>query len=199
MIELHSVIQQRLLQIIPFPFKVLLCLVVMHFTANSHSFEILCLFLISLSWEAALLHSYTAYFCFTAKLPLGMLIHQLAHRSNCSGTAIFLYTFKNIYNLLNPYVVTKWTVFRSKCSYRNEMNPDIFYISITDERYSDLSFPVLDLDIWSSRGAAGLPACQRGRVRMTFGFDLVHKVPHKTPATGIKQNIGGTEIHAQHV
>lgn len=96
MIEPHSGIQQSLLRIIPFPFKVLLCLVVMHFTANSYSFEILCLLLISLLWEAALLHSYTAYFCFTAKLPLGILIPQLAHSSNCSGTAIILYMFKNI-------------------------------------------------------------------------------------------------------
>lgn len=50
-------IQQRLAQIILFLFKVLLCLVAMHFTANSCTFEILCLFIISLLWEAALLLS----------------------------------------------------------------------------------------------------------------------------------------------
>lgn len=85
MIEPHSGIQQSLLRIIPFPFKVLLCLVVMHFTANSYSFEILCLLLISLLWEAALLHSYTAYFCLTAKLPLGMLI---PHPSPTAATVV---------------------------------------------------------------------------------------------------------------
>lgn len=59
-------ILERLPQIILFLFKVLLCLVAMHFTVNSSSFEILSLFIVSLLWEAALLLSYAAYFCFKA-------------------------------------------------------------------------------------------------------------------------------------
>lgn len=50
-------VQQRLAQIILFLFQVLLCLVAMHFTATSQTFEILCLFIISLLWEAVLLLS----------------------------------------------------------------------------------------------------------------------------------------------
>lgn len=119
-IELHSGTQQGRLQIIPFLFKVPLCLVAMHFTATSCSFQILCLFIISLLWEAALLLTFVVQLTSAGVVDptLGPREQQTWNRKS----------HKHFYGHLNPYVITTRTVcsevrattHRSECSYRYE-------------------------------------------------------------------------------
>lgn len=133
MMELHSGTQQGRLQIIPFLFKVPLCLVAMHFTATSYSFEILCLFIISLLWEAALL-----LLTFVVQLTsAGVADPTLGPRERLTWNPK---SHKHFYVHLNPYLITKWTVCsevragprRTECSYRYERNkPCLAYFKHT--------------------------------------------------------------------
>lgn len=112
------------------------------------------------------------------------MVHLALRSQESSG---FLNTFQNFLsetlschsahickcwnNELNPYVTERHagkiraTNSSSKCCYRYV--PGVF-----KSVFFCCLFLCLDLDIWSSRGAAGLPACQRGRVRI-FSFRLL--------------------------
>lgn len=155
----------------PSLFKVLLCLVAMHFTVNSYSFELLCLFIISLLWEAALLLPCAAHSC-----SVGVVIPHLDHGTNWCWTGVITNSFLNTFtNFPGNTVVALHNVetMKSTCVLFMAGWSRHSY-SMFEKHFLLFSFSFLDPDIRSSRGAAGLPTCQRGRVRLlSFMFYIV--------------------------